>query len=78
MSEHTRTSQSRFARLCDRISLCRTRCRTLASLVRIGQATPADELDQRLKRDTGVVVAPRPDPRGDHYRRLLRRGYPLW
>lgn len=74
MSEHTRTSQSRFARLCERISLCRS----VASLFGISQAMPVDELDERLKRDTGVDVAPRPDPRGDHYRRLLKPGYPLW
>jgi len=74
MSEHTRTSQSRIARLCGRISLCRS----VASLLRISQATPADELDERLKRDAGVDVARRPDPRGDHYRRLLKPGYPLW
>jgi len=74
MSAHTRRSQSRFARLCDRISLWCSR----TGLVRPGQATSADELDERLKRDAGFDANPRPDPRGDHYRRLLKPGYPLW
>ena len=74
MSEHTRTSQSWFARLCDGINPCRTR----SLLVCTGQAMSADQLDERLRRDTGSDIPARPDPRGDHYRRLLRRGYPLW
>ncbi|WP_417413404.1 hypothetical protein [Hoeflea sp.] len=74
MSAQTRMSQSRFSRLCGRISLWCSR----TGLFRPGQATSADELDERLKRDAGFDSPARPDPRGEHYRRLLRRGYPLW
>ena len=74
MNAHSRMSQSRFARLCDRISLWCSR----TGRFRPGPATSADELDERLKRDAGFDSPARPDPRGEHYRRLLRRGYPLW
>ncbi|WP_290779659.1 hypothetical protein [Hoeflea sp.] len=73
MSEHASVSQSWFARLCGRIFPCGMRPR----LRRGSRVTPADELDQRLARDIGHETSTLPDRRGDHYRRLLKRGYPL-
>lgn len=73
MSEHASVSQGWFARLCERIIPCRMR-----PLLRRGsEVTLAAELDEWLRRDIGYVPPKLADRRGDHYRRLLRRGYPL-
>jgi hypothetical protein len=78
MSDHNRASQGRFARLCASGKLCLFRNRLLGPRA----AIRADVLDDRLKRDIGIHGgeldgSARPDPRGEHYRRLLGRGYPL-
>ncbi|WP_420407851.1 hypothetical protein [Hoeflea sp.] len=77
MSEHDRASQGRLARFCGRAKLW------LDLLRPKGHRLIADEgLDDRMKRDIGIADGPfdpaaRPDPRGDHYRRLMRHGRPL-
>lgn len=78
MSDHDRVSQGRFARLCEAGKLLRF----LSRLPGCGAAVRAGLLDDRARRDigidgTGLDPAAQADPRGDHYRRLLRRGYPL-
>lgn len=82
MSDHNRASQGRLARFCETAKLCLFLKRLFAARAVIR----ADGLDDRLKRDIGIdggiqdgglYGSARPDPRGDHYRRLLRRGYPL-
>jgi len=73
MSERASVSQGWFARLCERILPCRMRPR----LRRGVRVPPAAELDERLKRDIGYQAPVLPDRRGDLYRHLLRRGYPL-
>ena len=76
MSERASVSQGWFARLCERI-LRILSCRMQPRLRRGVRVTPAAELDERLKRDIGYQARVLPDRRGDHYRCLLRRGYPL-
>lgn len=82
MSDHNRASQGRFARLCETGKLCLF----LKHLFGTHPVIRADMLDDRLKRDIGIAGgihgggldgSARSDPRDDHYRRLLRRGYPL-
>ncbi|EDQ31721.1 hypothetical protein HPDFL43_17925 [Hoeflea phototrophica DFL-43] len=82
MSDHNRASQGRLARFCETGKLCLF----LKRLFGARTVIRADGLDERLKRDIGIAGgihdggldgSARPDPRGDHYRRLLRRGYPL-
>ena len=78
MSDHDRCSQGLFARLCG----MGKPCRFLSRLPGCGAAVRAGLLDERTRRDigihgTGLDPAARADRRGDHYRRLLRRGYPL-
>ncbi|WP_394691524.1 hypothetical protein [Hoeflea sp.] len=82
MSDHNRASQGRLARFCETGKLCLFFRNLFAARTTIR----VDGLDDRLKRDIGIEdgidgggldASARPDPRGDHYRRLLRRGYPL-
>ena len=73
MSDCNRSSQSRLARFCSQIRL---------RLARLGRkrgrrVMRAEHLDDRLKREIGLDPAARPNPREEHYRRLLRCGYPL-
>lgn len=77
MSDSDRASQSRIAWLCGRAKLCR-----FLPWPRVRPLMTGEGLDERTKRDIGIAAGPfdpaaRPDPRGDHYRRLLRRGWPL-
>lgn len=77
MSETDRASQGGLARLCGRAKLCR--------IFRSPEVRPVitgEGLNDRMKRDIGIAAGPfdpaaRPDPRGDHYRRLMRHGWPL-
>ena len=78
MSDDDRASRGRLARLCEAAKLLRF----LSRLPGCGAAVHADLLDDRARRDigidgTGLDAAARADRRGEHYRRLLRRGYPL-
>lgn len=78
MSDHNRASQGLFARLCG----MGKPWPILSWLPGCSAAVRAGLLDDRIKRDigidgTGLDPAARADRRGDHYRRLLRRGYPL-
>lgn len=78
MSDHDRASQGRLARLCG----MGKPWLILSRLPGCGAAVRAGPLDDRIKRDIGIDgtcldPAARADRRGDHYSRLLRRGYPL-
>ncbi|MGJ8572964.1 MAG: hypothetical protein ACSHXI_19945 [Hoeflea sp.] len=81
MSDHDRASQGRFARLCGTLKACllagfapgRRPARLLPGRSRV----PADELDERIKRDIGFEGRGWQDRRTVHYRTLLRRGQPL-
>lgn len=82
MSDHNRASQGRLARFCETGKLCLF----VKKLIGARATIRADGLDERLKRDIGIAggnqdgglyAMARPDPRNDHYRRLLRHGYPL-
>ncbi|GAB5462513.1 hypothetical protein [Hoeflea alexandrii] len=82
MSDHDRTSQSRFARFCgpgDLLPLAaRAAGRLVAYLLSCRRVMAADELDERLKRDIGFTDRGVPqDRRTAHYRKLLERGQPL-
>jgi hypothetical protein len=81
MSEHTRTSQSWFVRLCEIGKAClfaaHAAGRHLARLFPSRSAVPAEELDDGLKRDIGFDGRTWPDRRTAHYRTLLKRGQPL-
>jgi hypothetical protein len=77
MSETDRASQGRIARFCGRAKLCR-----FLPWPGLRPLMTGEGLDERTKRDIGIAAGPfdpaaRTDPRGDHYRRLLRRGWPL-
>ncbi|MEQ8480198.1 MAG: hypothetical protein RIC18_06045 [Hoeflea sp.] len=77
MSVSDRASQRRIAWLCGWAKLCR-----IVPRPRIRPQMTAEGLDDRMKRDIGIATGPfdpgaRPDPRGDHYRRLMRCGWPL-
>lgn len=76
MSERVSVSQGWFARLWEWIFRILS-CRMQPRLRRGVRVTPAAELDERLKRDIGHRSPVLPDRRGDHYRRLLKSGYPL-
>jgi len=86
MSDHDRTSQSRIAWLGGPGKLWRLALRPARRLFSwlCGRRlhVQAGVLDARMRQDigihgTGLDDAARPDPRDDHYRRLLAAGYRL-
>jgi hypothetical protein len=52
-------------------------CRILLRMVSVRRVVPADELDDRLKRDIGMTSAPQQDRLTEHYRKMMRYGQPL-
>ena len=77
MSDATHASRGRSTWLRVPIKLGQILRYGLARLLQGRRTVPADELDDWLKRDTGVAGALPRDRRAAFYRKMLERGQPL-
>ena len=77
MSDKIIATRGRLHRLSALAKLCRIPSRFITRLFRSRPILTADHLDDWIRRDVGAEADPRPDHRGEHYRKLLKRGQPL-